>query len=208
MTKRVALYLRVSTKDQTTDNQRVELERWAAGRGYQVVAVYEDHGISGAKGRDKRPQFDQALKDAVRGRFDVFAAWDVSRVGRSLPHLVETLGELHAAKTDLYLHQQGLDTTTPAGRALFGMSAVFAEYERAMTIERVHAGIARARAVGTRSGKPIGRAPTPLLVRSAAREALLSGQSVRQVCRATGVSVGVIGKMRSDMVRAGEIVAQ
>ena len=205
MSKRVALYLRVSTKEQTTANQRIELERWATARGYDVVGVYEDHGVSGAKGRDKRPQFDQALKDATRRKFDVFAAWDVSRIGRSLPHLVDTLGELHAAGVDLYLHQQGLDTTTPSGRAMFGMSAVFAEYERAMTIERIHAGLGRARTNGTRSGKPIGRPGLPHAVREAAIAALRDGASIRQAVKVSGASVGAIGAIRRELVAAGKV---
>jgi DNA invertase Pin-like site-specific DNA recombinase len=207
MTKKVALYLRVSTKEQTTANQRLELERWAIAHGYQVVAVYEDHGISGAKGRDRRPEFDRALKDATRRKFDVFAAWDVSRVGRSLPHLVDTLGELHAAGVDLYLHQQGLSTLTPAGKALFGMSAVFAEYERAVAVERVNAGLARARTNGTRSGRPIGRPALSHVVRDAARAALRAGLSVRRAMKASGASNGSVCVMRKQMLAAGEIAA-
>jgi DNA invertase Pin-like site-specific DNA recombinase len=97
MTRRVAFYLRVSTGEQTTLNQRRELEAVAQHRGWEIVAVYEDQGISGAKGRDKRPQFDRLLKDAVRGKFDILGAWAVDRLGRSLQDLVATLGELRAA---------------------------------------------------------------------------------------------------------------
>jgi DNA invertase Pin-like site-specific DNA recombinase len=131
MTTRVAFYLRVSTGEQTTENQRRELEAVAYHRGWDVVAVYEDQGISGAKGREKRPQFDRMLKNAVRGKFDVLAAWAVDRLGRSLQDLVATLDELRAAGVDLFLHQQAVDTTTPSGRAMFGMLSVFAEFERA-----------------------------------------------------------------------------
>ena len=154
MTKRVAFYLRVSTGEQTTENQRRELEAIARHRGWHVVAVYEDLGISGAKGRDKRPQLDRMLKDAVRGKFDILAAWAVDRLGRSLQDLVGTLGELRAAGVGLFLHQQALDTTTPSGRAMFGMLSVFAEFERAMIQERVKVGLARARATGKRLGRP------------------------------------------------------
>ena len=154
MTKRVAFYLRVSTGEQTTENQRRELEAVAGHRGWDVVAVYEDLGISGAKGRDKRPQLDRMLKDAVRGKFDILAAWAVDRLGRSLQDLVGTLGELRTAGVGLFLHQQALDTTTPSGRAMFGMLSVFAEFERAMIQERVKAGLARARATGKRLGRP------------------------------------------------------
>jgi DNA invertase Pin-like site-specific DNA recombinase len=96
MTRRVAFYLQVSTGEQITLNQLRELEAVARQRGWEIVAVYEDQGISGAKGRDKRPQFDRMLRDAVRGKFDILAAWAVDRLGRSLQDLVATLGELRA----------------------------------------------------------------------------------------------------------------
>jgi DNA invertase Pin-like site-specific DNA recombinase len=150
----VAFYVRVSTGEQTTENQRRELEAVARHRGWDVVAVYEDQGISGAKGREKRPQLDRMLRDAVRGKFDVLAAWAVDRLGRSLQDLVATLGELREAGVDLFLHQQAVDTTTPSGRAMFGMLSVFAEFERAMIQERVRAGLARAGAAGKRLGRP------------------------------------------------------
>jgi DNA invertase Pin-like site-specific DNA recombinase len=160
MTKRVGLYLRVSTKNgQTVDNQRQALIR-AIGRrqGWSIADEFPDEGISGAKGRDKRPEFDRLLREVVRGKIDVVAAWSVDRLGRSLQDLVGFLGELNAAGCDLYLEKQAVDTTTPAGRALFQMLGVFAEFERAIIQERIHAGIARARDKGTKSGRPIGRA--------------------------------------------------
>jgi DNA invertase Pin-like site-specific DNA recombinase len=115
--KRAAIYLRVSTGEQTVDNQRRELEAAAASRGWSVVAVYADEGISGAKGGEGRPQLDLMLKDAVRRRFDVAMVWTVDRLGRSLADLVGSMQELHGAKVDLFIHQQGLDTTTASGRA-------------------------------------------------------------------------------------------
>jgi DNA invertase Pin-like site-specific DNA recombinase len=152
MTK-AAIYLRVSTDGQTTEHQRRELEEVAARKGWDVVEVYVDHGISGAKGRDKRPALDAMLKDATRKRFDVIAAWSVDRLGRSLQHLVEMLGEVHAAGVDLYLHQQAVDTSTPSGRALFQMMGVFAEFERAMIRERVIAGLRTAKKKGVKLGR-------------------------------------------------------
>jgi DNA invertase Pin-like site-specific DNA recombinase len=138
--KRAALYLRVSTNDQTTANQERELRAVAERMGCHIVKVYKDHGISGAKGRDKRPAFDALCKAAARREFDMVMAWSVDRLGRSLQDLVAFLSELHALSIDLFLHQQGLDTTTPAGKAMFGMMGVFAEFERAMIQERVRAG--------------------------------------------------------------------
>src|SRR5262245_32563431 len=129
--------------------------REIAGRmGCEIVKVYKDHGISGAKGRDKRPAFDALCRDANRRQFEVVMAWSVDRLGRSLQDLVAFLSELHALRIDLYLHQQALDTTTSAGKAMFQIMCVFAEFERAMISERVRAGLARARGEGKRLGRP------------------------------------------------------
>ena len=154
VSKKVALYLRVSTDGQTTDNQRIELESVARQRGWDIVAQYDDNGVSGAKGRQHRKQFDAMIKAATRGEFDMIAAWSVDRLGRSLQDLVQFLNELQSVGCDLYLHQQALDTSTPAGRAMFGMCGVFAEFERSMIQERVKAGLQRARAKGTVLGRP------------------------------------------------------
>jgi len=154
MAKKVALYLRVSTDGQSTDNQRIELESVARQRGWNIVAQYDDNGVSGAKGRQHRKQFDAMIKSATRGEFDMIAAWSVDRLGRSLQDLVQFLNELQSVGCDLYLHQQALDTSTPAGRAMFGMCGVFAEFERSMIQERVKAGLQRARAKGTVLGRP------------------------------------------------------
>jgi DNA invertase Pin-like site-specific DNA recombinase len=152
--KRAVLYLRVSTVEQTTANQERELRDIASRMGWEIVKVYKDYGISGAKGREKRPQFDALCRDAARRQFDVIMAWSVDRLGRSLQDLVGFLSELHAVRIDLFLHQQGLDTTTPAGKAMFQMMGVFAEFERAMIQERVRAGLARARSEGKQLGRP------------------------------------------------------
>jgi DNA invertase Pin-like site-specific DNA recombinase len=148
---KAALYLRVSTEEQTTANQERDLREAADAKGLDVVKVYGDQG---ARGRDKRPGLDNVLKDATRGRYGVLMAWSVDRLGRSLPDLLATLQELHAAGVDLYLHKQALDTRTPAGRAMFGMLGVFAAFEREIIQERVRAGMARARAEGIAVGRP------------------------------------------------------
>lgn len=198
--KRVALYTRVSTDDQTTENQRRELLAAAERHGWHVVAEFTDEGISGAKGRDKRPAFDRLLKAATRREFDVIAAWSVDRLGRSLQHLVEFLGEVHAAGVDLYLHVQGLDTTTPAGRAMFGMLAVFGDFERAMIVARVNAGIARARAKGVKLGRP----PIDAKMDSAIRAALAEGgKSHRVIAREVGTSHATVYRIaRESAARA------
>lgn len=152
-TRTAAIYLRVSTQEQTTENQLLELMKVVKQSGWHVFKVYEDAGISGSKGRDKRPEFDLMQKDAVRRKFDIVLAWSVDRLGRSVQDLISFLDELHGVGCDLYLHQQGVDTTTPAGKAMFQMLGVFAEFERAMIQERVKAGLARAKAKGVKLGR-------------------------------------------------------
>ena len=191
MTKRVALYLRVSTDQQTTENQRLELERVTAQRGWQVVATYEDAGISGAKGREKRPGFDAMCKDMTRCKFDIVAAWSVDRLGRSLQNLVAFLSDLQGAGRDLYLHQQAIDTTTASGRAMFQMLGVFAEFERAMIRERVNAGLARAKAKGVR----LGRRPTSHRVEERIRELRSTGMGILKIARQLGVGVSVVQRV-------------
>src|ERR671921_1429092 len=140
--KRVALYARVSTdRTQTVENQLRDLQEVAVRLGWTVVAVFTDEGISGAKGRDQRPGFDALLKGVARKEFDLIAAWSVCRLGRSLQDLVGFLNDIQSRDIGLYLHVQGLDTSTPSGRMMFGMISVFAEFERAMIRDRVMAGL-------------------------------------------------------------------
>ena len=171
--KRAAIYLRVSTLDQTTSNQEHELRQAAERAGWQVAKIYKDHGISGAKGRNGRPAFDALCRDATKRQFHV---WNVDRLGRSLKDLVAFLSELHALGIDLFLHQQGLDTTTPAGKAMFQMLGVFAEFERSIIQERVRAGLQRAK----REGKRLGRPRIADKVAERIRAALAGGMSVRK----------------------------
>ena len=197
--RRAALYLRVSTADQTTANQERELREVAARMGCEVFKVYKDHGISGAKGRDKRPAFDSLCRDAAQRRFVVVMAWSVDRLGRSLQDLIGFLSELHALHIDLFLHQQGLDTTTPSGKAMFQMMGVFAEFERAMIQERVRAGLARARAEGTKSGKPIGRPSISVSTERAIAKALQKGLGIHKVAKAVGVGAGTVQRVKATM---------
>ena len=154
MPERVALYLRVSTRDQTVDNQRLELLEICQRNGWQVVAEYADEGISGIKGRDERPGLDALMKDAMRRRFDRVAVWSVDRLGRSLKHLVFLLEDLKQKNVPVYAHKQGIDTTTPTGMMMWSFLSVFSGFERDLIRDRVKAGMARARTQGKRIGRP------------------------------------------------------
>jgi DNA invertase Pin-like site-specific DNA recombinase len=193
--KRVAIYARVSTDAQTTENQLAELRAVAGRHGWLITSEFVDRGVSGAKSRSERPAFDRMLKAAARKEFDVIAAWSVDRLGRSLQNLVEFLSEIHSKRVDLYLHQQGLDTTTPAGKALFQMCGVFAEFERAMIVERVKAGLARAKASGTKSGKAIGRPRVSSTVERQITAARSKGMGMLKIAKTLGVGVGTVQRI-------------
>jgi DNA invertase Pin-like site-specific DNA recombinase len=188
---RVALYARVSTDAQTTDNQLAELRAVAERAGWTIAEEYIDHGISGAKGRDQRPAFGRLCKAAMRREIDLIAAWSVDRLGRSLQDLVGFLADLQAANVHLYLHQQGLDTTTPAGKAMFQMCGVFAEFERAMIRERVQAGLGRAKAQGKTLGRPKVAADVEAQVRALRAE----GIGIKAVARQLGIGVSTVQRI-------------
>ena len=195
MTKRVAFYARVSTDKQTTENQLRELRAIAEKNGWDIVAEYVDEGISGAKGKDKRPQFAALLKDAVRRQFDLVMSWSVDRLGRSLQHLVEFLNEIHSVGCHLYLHQQAIDTTTPSGKMMFQMCGVFAEFERGIIRQRVKAGLQRAKDNGVRLGRPSLSEETKseiVAMRS-------TGMSMAKIANELGISSGIVCKTLNNM---------
>lgn len=200
MTKRVALYTRVSTADgqQTIDNQLRDLHLAAERMGWEIVAHYSDEGISGAKGRDRRPGLDAMLKAITRREFDMVAAWSVCRLGRSLQHLVSLLGDLDHRGIDLYLHVQCLDTSTPSGKAMFQMLGVFSEFERSMISERVKSSLARLRA----SGKVLGRKPLDPKKADRIRESLKAGRSISATAKALEVGVGTVHRIKTKMAEA------
>jgi DNA invertase Pin-like site-specific DNA recombinase len=192
--KRAALYLRVSKHEQTIENQRIELERVAAAKDWKIVSVFKDEGISGSFGRGVRSQYDAMLKKGVQAQHDVVMAWDVSRLSRSLVDLVTTLDELHACGIDLYLHQQAIDTTTPAGKAMFQMCGVFAEFERGILSERVKAGLNRAREKGKVLGRPMKIANIKAIVKDRNL-----GKTIREIAIEQRLSVGkVYNILRQD----------
>jgi DNA invertase Pin-like site-specific DNA recombinase len=195
--KLVAIYLRVSTSKQETTNQRRELEAVARRSGWQVVKVYEDAGISGAKGRDQRPGLDALLKAVNTKEFDMVATWSVDRLGRSLTDLLSILQCLRDKDVDLFLHQQGLDTSTTAGRAMFQMLGVFAEFERGIIRERINAGLARARAKGV----VLGRRPTAPAVEKRIRQLRAKGTGILKIGRTLGIGTSVVQRVVNQDAR-------
>jgi DNA invertase Pin-like site-specific DNA recombinase len=192
----VAIYSRVGTDSQTTENQERELRAIAARVGWNVLNIYRDEGVSGAKSRAERPAFNALWKDATRRRFDMVMAWSVDRLGRSLQDLVAFLSELHALRIDLYIHQQGVDTATPGGKALFQMMGVFAEFERAMIRERVKSGLERAKA----QGKTLGRPPIDPRKEAAILDGLREGNAgIIKLARTHGVGVGTVQRIKASL---------
>ncbi|WP_295633268.1 recombinase family protein [Novosphingobium sp.] len=195
MTKRVALYTRVSTDSQTVENQHLELKAVADRLGWIIVAELADEGISGAKGRDQRPAFDRLMQMVTRKEIDLIACWSVDRLGRSLQHLISFLTEINERDVGLYLHVQGLDTSTSAGRAMFSMLSVFAEFERSILRERIMAGLKR-------STKKAGRPPLDPDKAERVRSELDRGTSINATAKKLRVGVGTVHRIKHKMAQA------
>lgn len=184
MTRRAAIYARVSTGEQTPENQLRVLREVSDRAGWTVAAEFVETA-SGATA--KRAGLEQMLADAARRKFDTLLCWDVSRLGRSLRDLVDIFETLRALKIDLVIHQQGIDTSTPAGQAMLQMSGVFAQFERSMIVERTKAGMARARARGAQ----IGRAPAGDGTVAAIRSLRAQGVSMDKIAKQLKIGKGV-----------------
>jgi DNA invertase Pin-like site-specific DNA recombinase len=195
MTKRAAIYVRVSTDKQTVENQLGELRQIAERRGWETVEEYHDAGISGAKGRKDRPGLDRMLKDAQRRRFDVVMAWAIDRLGRSLIDLLGTIQMLDACGVDLYLDQQAIDTTTPAGKLMFQVTGAFAEFERSMIRQRVNAGLKRA----VEAGKQLGRPRIDPALERRIQSQLRVGKGILKVAAECGVGSGTVQRIKREM---------
>ncbi len=189
MSKRIAIYARVSTDKQSTENQLLELRILCTKLGYTIVQEYTDNGISGAKSRDERPALDLLLKDATRRKFDMVMCWSIDRLGRSLQHLVEILNELQALKIDLYFQQQGMDTSTPSGRMIFSVFGAIGEFERNLIRERVLAGQQRAKANGVKLGRPSKMNDG---MKSAVKLLREKGMGIKQIARELQIGVGTV----------------
>ena len=192
MNRKAVIYSRVSTNDQTIDNQLKVLRDIADKRGLEVVREISDEGISGAKGRDERKGFDQLIKGSIKNEWDIILVWDVSRLGRSLKHLVSFLEDIQSAKCDLYIHQSGIDTSTPSGKMMFGMLSVFSEFERSMIRERVIAGQQRAKA----EGKHIGRKSNLTDgVKTAVYQLRQNNVPIKRIAKDLQIGVGTVYKV-------------
>jgi DNA invertase Pin-like site-specific DNA recombinase len=203
--KRAAIYVRVSTERQTVENQVRELRQIAEHRGWEVVEQYSDAGISGTKGRDGRPGLNLMLNDAKRRKFDVVMAWAIDRLGRSLVDLLHTIQELEASSVDLYLDQQSIDTTTPMGKLMFQVTGAFAEFERSMIRQRVHAGLKRA----VEAGKVLGRPRISDKLEKRIKHELRAGKGILKVAHEVGVGHGTVERIAREMDRpfvAAEVV--
>jgi DNA invertase Pin-like site-specific DNA recombinase len=194
--KRAALYVRVSTDRQTVENQIAQLTKIAKDRGWQIVQTFTDAGVSGGKGRKDRPGLDEMLRQAQRHRFDVVMAWAIDRIGRSLIDLLGTIQHLEACGVDLYLDQQAIDTTTPAGKLMFQVTGAFAEFERSLMRQRIHAGLQRAVANGKTLGRPLN---DPKAI-DKARQGLAKGLGINKVARQVGLSNSTIARLKAEMV--------
>jgi DNA invertase Pin-like site-specific DNA recombinase len=192
---RAALYLRVSTDQQTVENQRISLEAVAQQRGWEVIGVFDDNGVSGATIGPARPAFGRLLQDASRGKIDIVAVWALDRLGRSLPDLLDTLRTFQAAGVDLFIHQQSIDTSTPAGRMFFGIMGAVAEFERDLIRSRVKAGLERAR----KRGVKIGRHRISPKIEAAIRERLQTGQGILKTAKELGLGTGTVHRVRREM---------
>lgn len=195
---RAALYLRVSTDSQTTENQRADLTKLAELRGWTIVGAYEDAGVSGAKGRDKRPGLDALLKDAKRRKFDIALFWAVDRLGRSTAGVATAMDELQEAGVAQFYFKESMDTSTAHGRAMLEMAAVFARLEREMIRARVHAGLQRARKEGTRLGRPTVGDATEARIRSLKT----GGTGIIKIAKTLGIGVSAVQRVVKMQMRA------
>jgi DNA invertase Pin-like site-specific DNA recombinase len=182
--------LRVSQQDQTSDNQRLELERVAEHRHWNIVEIYLDHAVSGRK--DKRPALDRMLRDAAHGKLDIVAAWSIDRIGRTQAQCIGVLATLTEQHVAVYLHQQQVDGTTTAGKAMLGMCAVFAEFEWNTISDRIKSGLARARSQGKKLGRPtIVTAKTE----SEIRKLRAAGVGKLKIAKALGCGVSTVQRV-------------
>ena len=192
MTKKVALYCRVSTLDQTIDNQLIELRDHCSKMGWEIVKEYADEGLSGTLSRDKRPALNSLIKDAYRKRFDSVVCWDISRIGRSMKELILFLSDMKDRGIGICSVRQGFDTSTSMGEIMFQFVGILSSWEREMIGERTLAGLERAR----RDGKTLGRRKvTNDTMTAKILELRNEKNSIRQIALDVGVSRGTVSNV-------------
>ena len=187
MNKRVALYARVSTDKQTCENQLNELRTIAERMQYTIVDEFIDEGISGST--SSRPSLDALMKSATQRRFDMVMCWSIDRLGRSLQNLIEILNELQSLKVDLFFMQQGMDTSTSAGRMMFSIFGALAEFERNLIRERVIAGQQRAISQGVKMGRPTKMNDG---MKNAIKLLRERGIGIKQIARELKIGIGTV----------------
>ena len=189
MSKRVCIYVRVSTTKQTVENQIQVLKEYSDRCGYQITQIYSDNGISGSKGRQDRPGLDQMMKDGVQRKFEMVLVWSVDRLGRSVSDLVQIMKEFNELKIDLYFNQQSIDTSTSSGRMVFGIFGCISEMERNLISERVTVGLQRA----VSQGKKLGR-PTKMNdgMKNAVKLLREKGMGIKQISKQLQIGIGTV----------------
>ena len=192
MTTKVAIYTRVSTLDQTIDNQLIELRDHCSRMGWEVVKEYADEGLSGTLSRDKRPALNSLIKDAYRKRFDSVVCWDISRIGRSMKELVLFLSDMKDRGIGICSVRQGFDTSTSMGEMMFQFVGILSSWEREMIRERTLAGLDRAK----REGKTLGRRKvTNDNMTAKILELRNEKKSIRDIASDVGVSIGTVSNV-------------
>ena len=189
MTKKVVLYWRVSTLDQTIDNQLIELRDHCSKMGWEVVKEYADEGLSGTLSRDKRPALNPLIKDAYRKRFDTVVCWDISRIGRSMKEMILFLSDMKDRGIGICSVRQGFDTSTSMGEIMFQFVGILSSWEREMIRERTLAGLERAKSQGKTLGR---RKVTNDTMTAKIVELRTTKKTIRQIASEVGVSVGTV----------------
>jgi len=203
----VGLYLRVSTGSQAVANQKRELEGVAKRAGWEIVKVYQDKGVSGAKGRNGRPELNRMLEDATRRRFKKLLVWDLSRLGRSLRDLISITDNFRELGVDLYVHKDAIDTGTASGRLFFHIVGAIGEFERERIRERINAGLARAKAEGKTLGRPEGTTKDKVKHQAEIVSLRDAGMSIRKIAGALSVSTSTVQSALKRAPGAGTLQA-
>ena len=189
MVRRVAIYTRVSTLDQTIDNQLIELREHCSKMGWEIVKEYADEGLSGTLSRDKRPALNSLIKDAYRKKFDSVVCWDISRLGRSMKELILFLSDMKDKGVGICSVRQGFDTSTSMGEIMFQFVGILSSWEREMIRERTLAGLERAK----REGKTLGRRKvTNDTMTAKIIELRTAKKSLKEISSEVGVSIATV----------------